>query len=210
MYPTYNYCYSTFAWEEKTSWKTVKDARIKKLYGEVVEEAQKRGFLNPLKGEIPPLRITSKLRKTIAFCYQHYVDYDCSRACIVLSDALPYQSDDFIRLTLVHELAHAICPLNEGHGAHWRYAATEIGRKWGYHPTRVNGNCKNFKETLKKMHPKAVTEYRYQLVCPECGRKFTRYKSMCASLKRPRYACGVCHVRLNYKDLTTGEIHEIK
>ena len=158
----YNQCYSTYAWEEKASWKPVKDNRILALYREVIAEALKKGFLHYC-AETPPLRISSKLRRAIAFCYQHRVDRKSSRACIVLSDALPYQSDDFIRSTLVHELAHAICPLDEKHGGRWYHAAHEIGKRWGYLPSKYS-NCKDFSETLKKLHPKAVTKYKYQLV----------------------------------------------
>lgn len=207
---SYNRCYSTFAWEEKASWKPVKDNRIVALYSEVIAEALRKGFLRYLD-EKPPLRISGKLRRAIAFCYQHRVDCKSSRACIVLSDALPYQSDDFIRSTLVHELAHAICPLEEKHGERWYHAAYEIGKRWNYLPSRCASSCKSkdFNETLKKLHPKAVTEYKYQLVCPSCGRQFSRYKSMCAAVKRPRYACGVCHTTLWRKDLTTGKVYEI-
>ena len=204
----YNKCYSTYAWEEKASWKPVKDNRILALYREVIAEARRKGFLHYC-AETPPLRISSKLRRAIAFCYQHRVDSKSSRACIVLSDALPYQNDDFVRSTLVHELAHAICPLEEKHGQRWYHAACEIGKRWNYLPSRFKSNCKDFSETLKKLHPKAVIKYKYQLVCPKCGREFTRYKSMCASLKRPRYACGVCHTTLWRKDLASGEICKI-
>ena len=78
----YNQCYSTFAWEEKASWKPVKDNRILALYREVITEARRKGFLHYC-AETPPLRISSKLRRAIAFCYQHRVDCKSSRTCIV-------------------------------------------------------------------------------------------------------------------------------
>lgn len=197
--------YPVCAWEEKKTWKVVTDKRILSLWNEVVEEAIARGLLEP--NSVPPLRWSNRLSRCIAFCYQHKAT-DGVRSCVVLSDALLVQDDDFIRDTMCHELGHAVSPIGAHHDYRWYTAARAIGLKWNYIPSIKEGsvNSKKFIEAIAALHSTAKSTYKYQLVCSKCGREFNKYKTLAPSLKKGKWACGKCHQVLDVQNLETGEI----
>jgi predicted SprT family Zn-dependent metalloprotease len=74
-------------------------------------------------------------------------------------------SEEQVRDTILHEIAHALTP-GEGHGWAWKAKAREIGAR----PVRCGGS-----ETK-------APERRYHLHCPTCNRVAARYH------RRPRVA----------------------
>lgn len=197
--------YPVYEQEIKKTWKVISDKRILSIWDEVVEEAIKHDFLK--SGFIPQLKSTNRLTSAAAFCSVHGA-IDSVRSCVVLSDALLNQDEDFVRSVLCHEMGHAVCPVGVGHGLVWYIAAEAIGSKWNYTPSAAltPEQTLKFVKALATLRAKEATTYKYQLVCQECGRKYQKYKTLAPSITRNKWACGHCHKSLDVQDLETGEI----
>ena len=193
---------------EKKSWKVVENKEILKLYSEVVNQACEHGLLY-CQEEAPILRYTRRTKNLFAYCNMWRVNKNTFECAIVLGETLLHLPADIVRETLCHELAHAINSPYERHGSEWERCARLIGSKWGYRPQQyaTDKEVEEYNVAYKALHPSS--EYKYQLVCLNCGKEFTKYKSMCESLQRRKYACPHCHIPLGYKVLETGEVKEI-
>lgn len=96
------------------------------------------------------------------------------RKMIGLSKAVTkYHSEEEVRDTILHEIAHALCPLH-GHDAVWKAKAIEIG-----------GNGKRcYKNTVPG---------KYIATCPN-GHIYTRHR---APRKGSEMSCGKCSNKYN-------------
>lgn len=200
----------------KTGWKKVTDKRILKIYKQAVARCVELGWL---EGEefAPPLYASAKLRRALGTCYQRKLQYGyyakdgiptVSSLIVVTSDIVKYP-DTMVAGLLSHELAHAMCDIGEKHSCVWEYRGNKIAAIFpGVKVQRYTSPEES--KIAQEISPQRKTVWKYQLVCPKCGREFTKYKSMCASLQRPRWSCGVCHTKLGYKILATGEFKEIR
>lgn len=79
-------------------------------------------------------------------------------------------SEDEVRDTLLHEIAHAKTPFDRGHGVAWKQMAIAVGAK----PV----HCSTAKATI---------EGPWKAVCRNCGTEHRRYGK-----PRKRRACGIC------------------
>lgn len=168
----------------KKGWKPVTTGRIYNLYTEVMTHAIELRLWSENKKF--PLLFTRKSTKTLGSCYSNKNDdgsYDCS---IVLNEIMLNYSDSQIRKTIVHEVAHAICPL-EHHNANWKRSANLLGKKWGYKIERFSTDTE-INDTLAQMKAKK-RQYKYELYCPRCGLSW-KYERICKAIKYPyRYQC---------------------
>lgn len=83
-------------------------------------------------------------------------------------------TEEVVRDTILHEIAHALVPSGVGHGVIWRTTAISIG---------CNGQ-RTYDNTI--VAPTA----KYIGICPNCARLIERFR-------RSRIACGVCCKRYN-------------
>jgi predicted SprT family Zn-dependent metalloprotease len=90
-----------------------------------------------------------------------------------------------VRDTILHEIAHALCPPEEGHGPRWRSKCREIGAK----PKR----CYSDAAVVSPPRPPA----RYQYGCGRCGWWVERRRRPTA---RRRYVCAKCRGSLQYRE----------
>ena len=82
-------------------------------------------------------------------------------------------SDDRIKNTILHEIAHAICGSGHGHSSTWKHKAQEIG-------------C-----TAERCTSGVVQVARkYKATCPSCGMFALRHR-------RGNGACGTCCIKYN-------------
>ena len=88
-----------------------------------------------------------------------------SRFLVVLND------EEEIRLTMLHEIAHALVGCDHGHDSTWKLKVMEIGGD----PSRLNSTAN-------------IPKGRYLGVCPICGEKHYRYRFN----KRNRYSTYRC------------------
>jgi len=98
-------------------------------------------------------------------------------------------SDEEVNETILHEIAHALCPPRAGHGRLWKEMAVRVGAS----PTRCYGSS----VTAPKL--------RFQATCPLCGREFTKSRLPKRGGKRVADSfwckkCGRINGRLNFID----------
>jgi predicted SprT family Zn-dependent metalloprotease len=93
-----------------------------------------------------------------------------------------------VRDTLLHEIAHALCPPREGHGPRWRAKCREIGAR----PRR----CYSDATVVSPPRPPAP----YQYGCGRCEWWVERRRRVA----RVRYVCAKCRGPLTYRQRVTG------
>lgn len=101
------------------------------------------------------------------------------REILISKSLLPFMSDYGVKMTLLHEIAHALTP-RHSHDSTWRRKCIEIGgtgEKFGDNTYYINGKSGAFEHLL--------TTSKYTLTCPECG--YQTYKN-----RKPKYSisCG--------------------
>lgn len=84
-------------------------------------------------------------------------------------------TEDIVRDTILHEIAHALVPTGVHHGPIWRAKAQSIG---------CDGR-RTYGDTV--VAPTA----KYKGTCPNCGRVVEKFR-------RGRFACSVCCKRHNF------------
>lgn len=203
------------SYPRKKTWREVTDTAVLKIYKELVNRAIELGYLED-DFHKPSLYYTTR-GNFVGTCYQQlgapwtYDDGNTHAAILLHVNVLSYTPDG-IREILCHELGHAVSRITEGHGTMWRYRTQRLGQPWNV-PVSQTVSVKTWEKggELSREYAAAhnVGVYKWQLVCPQCGKEYTKYKSLCASLQRPRWACPHCHVALYKKNLLTNEISEI-
>jgi predicted SprT family Zn-dependent metalloprotease len=96
-----------------------------------------------------------------------------------------------VKMTVLHEIAHALCDWNVGHSNKWREACLAIGGDGrATYDTVSNGERRTV----------IVPEYRYHFICYNHG-------LLCKVVRRPQnnHLCRKCGLRLQIKDSKTGE-----
>lgn len=168
----------------RKGWKPVTAGRIYNLYMEVMTHAIELNLWS--KNKKFPLLFTRKSTETLGSCYTTKNDdgsYNCS---IILNELLLSYSDIQIRKTIVHEVAHAICP-NEHHNRNWEKTANLLGKKWGYKISRFSTDTE-INDALAKIKAEKK-HYKYELYCPHCGLSW-KYERLCKAVKYPhKYQC---------------------
>lgn len=92
-------------------------------------------------------------------------------------------NEDMFMDTLLHEVAHALVGPGKGHGAVWKRKVAQIGGK----PSR----CYDASEV-------ETPEYRYRVVCSNCGMKSGRHRKT-----KNLQACTRCCNKYNGGKFTT-------
>lgn len=87
--------------------------------------------------------------------------------------------------TIHHELLHTVSGCMN-HGAKWQALAKKVNSAYGYHIQRTNSaECKGIVARTEN--------YKYQVVCPNCG-IISKKSRACGVTKSPwRYGCARCH-----------------
>lgn len=88
-------------------------------------------------------------------------------------------NEDRVRNTILHEIAHALAPRNEGHGLMWKRIAKQIG----CNANRTASDSEGI--TLVR------TEKSFRGTCPNCKKEVQRHR-------RTAIACGDCCNKFNY------------
>ena len=203
-----------FQIEPKEGWERA-SGHLLDLWKMVVRKAVEKGYLD--EEFTPPLFTSKRLSRALGTTHTHFrTDRWSGKSVwvqgVVVTEAYNYVTDDQLILrTLCHEMAHVIYPRHH-HDYTWACCARDLGWEWGENGNRFcSSKDTKIVEAIQKEHgmfPKPT--YKYQLICPTCGKVFTKYKTMCESLKRPRWMCSSCHTTLGYIDLTTNKFYEIK
>lgn len=82
--------------------------------------------------------------------------------------------------TILHEIAHLLAPLDEGHGREWQRLARMVGAK----PERLHFSSKEEREMVNR-------EKKYRATCRNCGNSYY-FNRMGKKWANNRYRCGKC------------------
>jgi predicted SprT family Zn-dependent metalloprotease len=96
-----------------------------------------------------------------------------------------------VRDTLLHEIAHALCP-GDGHGRKWQAKCREIGAR----PVRC------YTDDAVASPPRAAARYRYG--CRGCGWWVDRRR-----VTANRYVCAKCRGPLVYHEKATDSVFRV-
>ena len=133
-----------------------------------------------------PQLFTKKSVAVLGSCYCSKNANGKYESAIIINELLLNYSDNQIRHTLVHEVAHAMHP-QEVHSAAWKRDANALGKKWGLTIER-NGKYKDINDELFRRKD-AKTHYKYEVYCPTCGKSW-KYTRMSAVVQNPqKYRC---------------------
>ena len=150
-------------------------------------------IVNPLDARLLALRLLAEhglpdwrfefdhARRRFGCCRYRKKTITLSRPLCLLN------SEDQVRDTLLHEIAHALTP-GDGHGARWQAACRRIGAK----PQRCYGDH----EVVTP--PQRPAAYRYG--CRGCNWWVDRRR-----LVANRYVCGKCRGGLVYEHKASGQ-----
>jgi predicted SprT family Zn-dependent metalloprotease len=94
----------------------------------------------------------NRAKRTMGLCRHTERRIELSVYFVLANDA------DSVRDCILHEIAHALAGLEEGHGPIWKLICQRIGAR----PERC-GDAR-------------MPDGKWQAICPNCRREFTRYR----------------------------------
>lgn len=132
-------------------------------------------------------KVVSKRGSHKIIKYEKFKDHH-----IEISNWIMQLNEDIIKNTILHELIHCI-PFCNNHGKEFKKYANYINQKLGYHIT-TKGNIKEDYEA-SRLEYKVDNDYKYKIICQDCGQTIYRKRFNPNLLKR--YRCGKCKGKLN-------------
>ena len=96
--------------------------------------------------------------------------------------------NEIIKNTIIHELIHCL-PYCNNHGEEFKKYANFINLKLGYKILRVGNKKEDYEKSNIKYEE--VENYKYKVVCRNCGQEFFRKRLSKNFLKK--YRCGKCN-----------------
>ena len=113
-----------------------------------------------------------------------------TREILISKSILPFMSDYGIKMTILHEIAHALTP-RHGHDYYWKMKCISIG----------GVGCRVSDETYFINGKNSTVEHKeltakYIYTCPVCGHKEYRYRAT-----KSRFSCGLHGKGFNEKYL---------
>lgn len=149
--------------------------KFDKLYTETKQEASQLVDFDEVwkDHEAWRFRISKRMIDTIGRTDEGKKEFAFSRAYIEFYDEVE------VKKTILHEIAHALTPMEEGHGEQWKEICLKIG-----------GDGEEYFEPSQEYYASIA---KYELFCPNCGAISRR------SHRRTKvtYACGKCCKKYN-------------
>lgn len=88
------------------------------------------------------------------------------------------RDSDYVRNTILHEIAHALVGPGKGHNWEWKHTFREIGGQ--------------FISRTAPDSPEFEGKWNYEIICPECGANTTRHR---LKVDPKRFTCRPCRLR---------------
>ena len=133
-----------------------------------------------------PISLNNRLQTTLGRTIAVYGEHSAKTLGIQISGRLAnYGTETEIKRVVRHELAHYFAT-NEsqafhGHDKYWKTWAIKLKVP----PTPYTSVSETYKQQCAK-------EYKYQVVCPKCGRVLKRYKTKCRPIRYPSDYTSTC------------------
>lgn len=190
------------------------EKKLNKLYTECIEDLKKIGIDIYDKeldiGEID-IHISKRNNKRYGCCkqeepdlrykhierkgYRRVIKYEkFNKHNIEISKWVLELNDELIKDTIMHEIIHCF-PYCNNHGKKFKYYAKYINEHLGYNISRVGNREKDCEKSGIELK-KEEKEYKYKLVCTECGQEFNRKRLKKDFIKK--YRCGKCKGKLSF------------
>lgn len=165
------------------TWKTCNDSEANALFDEIIHEAENLGYCPNIRGRLMIFKHTSmygECRSTkIGKEYQSNIGVNQ----IVLTSH-PALTD-----VLVHEIAHAIVPLDK-HGLKWKEVGNCIGKKFRCNVVRARPE--SFYEQYGVAISRDDEEGKYIIGCPQCHRQSKYFRKSKVVQHPEQYQCNYC------------------
>jgi len=184
------------------------EEKLTKLYNECIEELNLIGIDLKDAGKID-ISISKRKAKRYGCCKQEkpdkkymvierkgykkiikYEKYNIHH--IEISKWVMQLDNKIIKNTIIHELIHCI-PFCNNHGKEFKKYARYINQKLGYDIKRA-GNPKVDFEKSNIPYSEKEEEYKYKIICKNCGQEI--YRKRFNKKLITRYRCGKCGGRL--------------
>ena len=120
--------------------------------------------------------------------------YEINIGSFLLDESI-LKDDHGLRDTIIHEMLHACSP-GSGHKGKWKQLANRVNIKSGgkYDIARTT----SYEDMgINEVKIQRKINYKYVLVCDECGHKY-KHQRRTKSVQHPeRYRCGYCNGNLS-------------
>lgn len=184
------------------------EEKLNRLYLECISELNSIGIKLEEAGKID-IALAKRTTKRYGACkqeepdknfkvvekrgYRRIVRYEKFKVHHVEISKWVMQLDDkIIKNTIIHELIHCI-PFCNNHGENFKKYAKYINEKLGYDIKRVGDPKVDFLKSNVPYEEKKE-EYKYKIICKECGQEILRKRFNRKLITR--YRCGKCGGRL--------------
>lgn len=186
------------------------EEKLQRLYNECINELKSINIdiNNPMIGEID-VRIAPRNTKRYGCCKQEEPDltsrYTVKRGRhkiigyerfnkhhIEINKWVMDLEDKLIKNTIMHEIIHCF-PRCNNHGETFKKYASYINQNLNYNITRVGDKKEDFKKSNLDFDENE-NNYKYKIVCQECGQLILRKRLQRNFIKK--YRCGKCGGKL--------------
>lgn len=154
-----------------------------KLFCECKMEMESIGM--DISMNISGIAVNKRLSRALGRCMKKGFSYRIEINDCMLADEVEVNATKNV---IMHELLHT-CPGCFNHGGEWKYRASIVNRKLGYHVNRTE-DCEALEAVGVVIKKKSA---KYALVCNECGHKYERQRWSNALANPSRFRCGICH-----------------
>lgn len=159
-------------------YKTTKELEVAEFATELIAE-----HLDP---DLWAFTIDRRSRRTHGWC-EHNRRTGGGRIAVA-AFTIAYGDDDELFDTVTHELSHALCGPDEGHGPLWQATHRSLG-----------GNGERYARAIP-----GAPKGKYEATCPACNKRGITYRWRIAPTMR-RATHNACGLQVQWVEIETGE-----
>ena len=183
------------------------EEKLETLYKQCVNELNSIGILDSNIGTID-IKLSKRNNKRYGCCKQEEPDKSTkyyekirnrrylrygkfNKHTIEISKWVMQLEESIIKNTIMHEIIHCF-PYCNNHGEEFKRYANIINTKLSYDISRVGNKKEDYEKS--NIEYKENVNYKYKIICNECGQTFYRQRINKSLMKK--YRCGICKGKL--------------
>lgn len=183
------------------------EEKLETLYKQCVNELNSIGILDSNIGTID-IKLSKRNNKRYGCCKQEEPDKSTkyyekirnrrylrygkfNKHTIEISKWVMQLEESIIKNTIMHEIIHCF-PYCNNHGEEFKRYANIINTKLGYDISRVGNKKEDYEKS--NIEYRENVNYKYKIICNECGQTFYRQRINKSLTKK--YRCGICKGKL--------------
>lgn len=177
------------------------EEKLQRIYKECIEELDSIGI--QFKNKEINIQISKRNNKRYGCCkpekpdesykkierkgFRYIIKYgNYKKYTIEISPWVMELKEEIIKNTIIHELIHCI-PYCTNHGNEFKRYAKIVKEKLGYEITRTGNKKEDFQKSNIKY--KENDDYKYKIICKECGQVYYRKRLNKNFTKKYRCKC---------------------